>query len=112
MSIEVNQKVLGTDKDGFLNDPYQWEPAVSEAMADSDGVELTEQHWEVIRFLRDYYEVYEVAPDLRTLSKSLDRSLGADKASKTYLTGLFSEAPAKMACRYAGLPKPISGACV
>jgi tRNA 2-thiouridine synthesizing protein E len=112
MSIEINQKMIVTDKDGYLINAYQWEPAVAEAMADSDSVKLTEPHWEVIRFLRDYYEEYEVAPDLRTLSKALNGSLGADKGSKTYLAGLFSESPAKTACRYAGLPKPISGACV
>jgi len=112
MSIEVNQKRIVTDKEGFLVDAHQWEPTVAEAMADIDGVVLTEPHWEVIRFLRDYYQEYQIAPDLRTLTKVLGRSLGTDKASKTYLTGLFSQSPAKTACRYAGLPKPISGACV
>ena len=112
MSIEVNQKVILTDKDGFLVDAYQWEPAVAGAMADIDGVVLTEPHWEVIRFLRDYYEEYRVAPDLRTLTKALGSALGAGKGSKAQLTALFSESPAKTACRYAGLPKPISGACV
>lgn len=112
MSIELNEKVIETDKDGFLNNPYQWEPAVAEAMADIDGVVLTELHWEVLRFLRDYYEEYQVAPDIRTLSKALGSTLGADKGSKAQLTTLFSESPGKTACRYAGLPKPISGACV
>ena len=112
MSIKLNEKVIGTDKDGFLNDPNQWEPAVAEAMADIDGLVLTGLHWEVIRFLRDYYEEYQVAPDLRTLSKALGRAPGTDKGSKEQLTALFSGAPAKTACRYAGLPKPISGACV
>jgi tRNA 2-thiouridine synthesizing protein E len=112
MSIEINEKVIGTDKYGFLNDPNQWEPAIAEAMADIDGLVLTGLHWEVIRFLRDYYEEYQVAPDLRTLSKALGRAFGTDEGSKEQLTALFSGAPAKTACRYAGLPKPISGACV
>jgi tRNA 2-thiouridine synthesizing protein E len=112
MSIEVNEKVIETDLDGFLVDAYQWEPAVAEAMAGIDGIVLTELHWQVIRFLRDYYEEYQVAPDLRTLSKALGHALGTDKGSKEQLTALFSGAPAKTACRYAGLPKPIKGACV
>lgn len=112
MSIQLNEKMIGTDKDGFLNDPCQWEPAVAEAMAESDGVVLTEAHWSIINFLRDYYDRYEVAPDLRTLSKSLDRSLGTGKGSKAYIVTLFPLTPAETACRYAGLPKPISGACV
>ena len=112
MSIEINERLIETDKDGFLNDPSQWEPAVAVAMADIDGVVLTESHWEVLGFLRNYYEVYQIAPDLRTLSKTLGRSFGADKGSKAQLTALFFQSPAKTACRYAGLPKPISGACV
>ena len=112
MSIEINEKVIGTDKDGFLIDAYQWEPAVAEAMADIDGVVLTELHWEVIRFLRDYYEEFQIAPDLRTLSKIISGALGADKGSKEWLTTLFSGVPAKTACRYAGLPKPMKGACI
>ena len=112
MSIEVNEKEIVTDHDGFLVDAQQCEPAVAEAMAAIDGVALTDLHWEVIRFLRDYYDEYQIAPDLRTLSKVLGSALGADKGSKEWLTTLFFGAPAKTACRYAGLPKPIKGACV
>lgn len=112
MSIEINEKAIEIDKNGFLNDPGQWEPTVAKVMADIDGVELTESHWEVIKFLRDYYEESQIAPDLRTLSKALERALGADKGSKEWLTTLFSESPAKTACRYAGLPQPIRDTCV
>jgi tRNA 2-thiouridine synthesizing protein E len=112
MSYEINEKIIETDGDGFLSNPYEWEPAVAETMADVDGVTLTDAHWSIIRFLRDYYDVYEVAPDLRTLSKVLGRALGADKGNKEQLTALFSQSPAVTACQYAGLPKPIKGACV
>ena len=112
MSIEVNEKMIVTDHDGFLVDAQQWEPAVAEAMAAIDGVALTDLHWKVIRFLRDYFDEYQIAPDLRTLSKVLGSALSTDRGSKEQLTALFSGAPAKTACRYAGLPKPIKGACV
>ena len=112
MSLEINGKKIELDRDGFLSNLNEWEPALAEKMADVDGVKLTDAHWTIISFLRDYYDVYEVAPDLRALSKALERSLGPDKGNKAQLTALFSEAPAAAACRYAGLPKPISGACV
>ena len=112
MSIKVNEKVIEIDKDGFLIDSDQWEPAVAEAMANIDGFELTERHWEVINFLRDYYKKYQIAPDLRAMSKGLSHVLGVDKVGKEQLTSLFFGSPAKTACRYAGLPEPVSSACV
>jgi len=112
MSIEINDKVIELDKDGFLNDSDQWEPAVAKAMAVTDGVELNELHWEVIKFLRDYYKKYLIAPDIRVISTNLANVLGAGKRGKEELTILFSDSPDKTACRYAGLPKPVNSACV
>jgi tRNA 2-thiouridine synthesizing protein E len=112
MTIELNDKAISTDNDGFLIDPYQWKPDVASVMASIDSVTLTETHWEVIRFLRDYYTVYEIAPDDRILIKSLSKRLGASKGSKAYIAALFPGTPAETACRYAGLPKPIRGGCV
>ena len=111
MKLEINEKLIETDKEGFLSDPYQWEPAVAMTMADIDGIELNDGHWKIIKFLRNYYDVYSIAPDLRTLTKAIERS-NSPEINKAYLTALFPQSPAIMACRYAGLPKPISGACV
>jgi len=112
MSIVINNKVIELDKEGFLNDSDQWEPAVTKAMADIDGVALTELHWEVIMFCRDYYKKYQIAPDLRVISKGLVHAFGEGKRGKEDLVALFSGTPDKTACRYAGLPKPVSSACV
>ena len=111
MPIKLNKKLIEIDKDGFLVDPDQWEPAVAEAMADIDGFELTKRHWEVINCLRDYYNKYQIAPDLGAMSKGLSHVLGADKIGKEQLITLFLDSPAKTACKYAGLPEPVSSAC-
>jgi len=55
-TIEVNGKVLETDEEGYLQNLSDWSPEVAEYMAKQDGLELTENHWEVINFLREYYE--------------------------------------------------------
>lgn len=111
MSLEINGKLIETDNDGFLRDPYQWLPAITEAMADVDGVTLTDSHWAIIRLLRDHYDVYEIAPDLRALSKAIERSQGPGKGSKARLAALFPQSPAITASRYAGLPKPVRSGC-
>ena len=106
MGLEVAGTVLETDPEGFLRQLEDWDEGVAEAMAAADDVELTSAHWEVIQFLKDYYEEFQVAPPVRILTKAIGKRLGKDKANSRYLYQLFPQGPAKQACRYAGLPKP------
>jgi len=106
MPIEINGKTYETDEEGYLADLNAWEPAVATAMAQADDTELTENHWEVINFLREYYEEYQIAPAVRVLTKAIGKKLGKDKGNSKYLYELFPYGPAKQACKYAGLPKP------
>ena len=106
MALEVNGKNYEVDEEGYLADLNQWEPEVATAMAKLDDTELTDAHWEVINFLREYYEEYQIAPAVRVLTKAIGKKLGADKGNSKYLYELFPYGPAKQACKYAGLPKP------
>ena len=106
MSIEVNGKNLETDEEGYLANLNDWEPEVATAMAKLEDVELTENHWEVINFLREYYEEYQIAPAVRVLTKAVGKRLGKEKGNSKYLYELFPYGPGKQACKYAGLPKP------
>ena len=106
MSIEINGKVLETDEEGYIQVLADWSPDVAEVMAKEDDCDLSEHHWEVINFLRDYYDEYQVAPAVRVLTKAIGKKLGKDKGNSKYLYQLFPYGPAKQACRYAGLPKP------
>ena len=104
--LQMEDRVLETDEEGYLERLEDWEASVAEEMARSDGLELTENHWEVIRFLREYYDEYRIAPAIRILTKAMARKLGREKGNTRYLYQLFPQGPAKQACRYAGLPKP------
>ncbi len=106
MPIEVNGKSLETDEEGYLANINEWVPEVAEVMAQQDDLALTSDHWEIIRFLREYYEEYQIAPAVRVLTKAVAKKLGADKGNSKYLYALFPYGPGKQACRYAGLPKP------
>ncbi|WP_025769952.1 TusE/DsrC/DsvC family sulfur relay protein [Thioalkalivibrio sp. HK1] len=106
MALEVNGKTLDTDEEGYLSNLGDWVPEVAQAMADADECELTDNHWEVINFLREYYEEYQIAPAVRVLTKAIGKKLGQDKGNSRYLYQLYPYGPAKQACRYAGLPKP------
>ena len=106
MSIHVNGKDLDTDEEGYIRILAEWSPEVAEHMAKDDECELSENHWQVINFLRDYYDEYQVAPAVRVLTKAIGKKLGKDKGNSKYLYELFPYGPAKQACKYAGLPKP------
>jgi len=106
MSVEVNGKTYETDEEGYLANLAEWEPDVATVMAEIDDCELSDNHWEVINFLREYYEEYQIAPAVRVLTKAIGKKLGKDKGSSKYLFELYPYGPAKQACKYAGLPKP------
>jgi tRNA 2-thiouridine synthesizing protein E len=106
MAIEVNGKSFEVDEEGYLANLTEWEPAIADVMAKEDDCELTESHWEVINFLREYYEEYQIAPAVRVLTKAIGKKLGKEKGNSKYLYELFPYGPGKQACKYAGLPKP------
>ena len=106
MALEVNGKTYETDEEGYLANLSEWTPELATAMAAADGAELTDAHWEVINFLREYYDEYQIAPAVRVLTKAIGKKLGKDKGNSKYLYELFPYGPAKQACKYAGLPKP------
>jgi tRNA 2-thiouridine synthesizing protein E len=106
MSINLNGKILDTDEDGYLSNLADWSEEVTKKMAADDHCHLTDEHWEVINFLRDYYVEYKIAPPIRVLTKAIGKKLGLEKGNSRYLYELFPYGPAKQACRYAGLPKP------
>jgi len=106
MPIEVNGKSLEVDEEGYLANLNEWEPAVAEVMAKDGGLELSDDHWEIINFLREYYEEYQIAPAVRVLTKAVGKKLGKEKGNSKYLYELFPYGPGKQACKLAGLPKP------
>ena len=106
MTIEVNGKILETDEEGYLANLNDWEKEVASVMAEAEDLELGDDHWEIINFLREYYEEYQIAPAVRVLTKAVGKKLGKDKGNSKYLYELFPYGPAKQACKFAGLPKP------
>ena len=106
MPLEVNGKTYETDEEGYLSNLSEWNEDVAKALAVSEGLEMTDNHWEVVNFLREYYSEYQIAPAVRVLTKAIGKKLGKDKGNSKYLYELFPYGPAKQACKIAGLPKP------
>ena len=106
MPLVVNGQTIETDEEGYLSNRSDWTEEVAAEMAKLDNAALESNHWEVINFLREYYEEYQIAPAVRVLTKAIGKKLGPDKGNSKYLYELFPYGPAKQACKYAGLPKP------
>jgi tRNA 2-thiouridine synthesizing protein E len=105
-TIEVNGKTVELDEENYMVDLSEWNEDIAKVLAAQDNMELTDNHWEVIKFLREYYQEFQIAPAVRVLTKEIGKKLGPDKGNSKYLYELFPYGPAKQACRFAGLPKP------
>ena len=98
--MQVGDKAIEFDKDGFMVDPKQWDDAVAQAIAREEGIEeISAQHWAVVNFIRAYWKEHDLAPPVRLLCKESGVSIRD-------VYKLFTSGPARGACRIAGLPKP------
>lgn len=88
-----------TDEEGFLVDSEKWSKEIAEILAKKDVPEgLTDEHWKVVAFMRDYYETYGTVPPVRILSRRTNLTLRRIKQ-------LFPSGLTKGACKIAGIPR-------
>jgi dissimilatory sulfite reductase related protein len=99
-TLEIEGRTFEVDEDGFLQDPDLWNEEVARLFAKTEGIqEMTDEHWKVVHYLRNYYLEFNIAPMIRKVCKDT-----GFKLKKIY--ELFPSGPAKGACKVAGLPKP------
>jgi tRNA 2-thiouridine synthesizing protein E len=96
----IADHTIEVDAEGFLQKPEQWTEDLGVEIAREMGIDpLTDQHWQVIRFMRDRYLQTGQAPSIRTLGKE-------SGVTTKELYRLFPKGPAKLAARIGGIPKP------
>jgi TusE/DsrC/DsvC family sulfur relay protein len=105
-SIEFNGKTYEVDEEGYLVNLSDWSVELANHLAKIENIEMSPNHWEVVNYLRKYYDEYQIAPAVRVLTKAIGKALGPDKGNSAYLYELFPYGPAKQACKIAGLAKP------
>ncbi len=91
------------DKEGYLVNPEDWNDDEAFRAAAAEGIALTEEHWTVIRFMRDYWEEHQIAPDSRHAIRHLTQETGADR---NRLFELFPFGYVQQACKIAGMKRP------
>lgn len=101
-----NGQQYPTDSQGYLLDSTQWTEALATEIAQLESVFLTDEHWQVVFFVREFYLEFNTSPAIRALVKAMQKKYGAELVNSRYLYRLFPEGPAKQATKIAGLPKP------
>lgn len=105
MSYTVNGRELETDKEGYLLEA-DYDDDVVPVIAAAENITLTDDHWKVVRYLRDEYREHGHTPNFRNMLKGLAAGVlpGCDSKS---LYDLFPTGPAKQGAKVAGLPQPL-----
>lgn len=98
---------IETDSEGYLKNSREWSEPLAQAIAEKESIELSPEHWEVVRFVRDFYLEFNTSPAIRMLVKAMGNKFGEEKGNSRYLYRLFPKGPAKQATKIAGLPKPV-----
>ncbi|MGV3346056.1 TusE/DsrC/DsvC family sulfur relay protein [Enterobacteriaceae bacterium LUAb1] len=101
-----NGKEIVRDAQGYLKQMNDWNEALALLLAAEDNITMTEAHWEIVFFVRDFYQEFNTSPAIRMLVKAMKQKYGEEKGNSRYLFRLFPEGPAKQATKIAGLPKP------
>lgn len=97
-------RVPEVDAEGYLTDPNNWSETLAIEFARQENIQLTDDHWDVIRFMREYYEQHQIIPDARFAIKHLVARLGKESRNKIF--ELFPYGYVKQACRIAGMRRP------
>ena len=98
--IQVGDADVEFDQDGFMVAPELWDDAVARAIAEDEGIdEMSEEHWKIVNFIREYWKEHDLAPPVRLICTDVGVSV-------RQIYKLFTSGPARGACRVAGLPKP------
>lgn len=102
--LNVNGKTILTDSEGYIVNLDEWSESFVSAQAGAEGLELTKEHWEVIFFLREYYQEHGVQCEVRKMVRYFKTAWGKERGNSTYLHRIFPRGgPQKQGNRLAGL---------
>jgi tRNA 2-thiouridine synthesizing protein E len=103
-TLEAIDVMPELDAEGYLVEPGEWNERVAHELARRIDIDLNDEHWEVLRFMRDYYEDHQVAADARHVIKHLEQRGVGD--GRNHLFGLFPYGYVAQACKIAGMKRP------
>lgn len=100
-----NAHALETDPEGNLFDLEHWSPLVAQHLAETEGIVLSDEHWEIIIYLRERHRQHGMASSAREILRELEEKFCQGRGRKE-LYELFPGGPVSQASRIGGLPLP------
>ena len=106
MAIIVNNTEVETTPSGFIVNASDWNESVAQAIAETEEIEMTDKHWDLIHYLRDeYFNNNENQPNTRNIVKTMQKKWNDKNVSAKTLYDLFPKDPSKQGGRIGGLPE-------
>jgi tRNA 2-thiouridine synthesizing protein E len=103
----VDDAAMRRDDEGYLIEPEDWSPEIAETLAAEEGLDLGEDHWLILNYVRDYFTLHLITPDIRHVARYFAEHEGCDKkAAKARLFELFPYGYVKQTCKIAGMKRP------
>lgn len=104
MNTAVVMEMPARDAEGYLIEPSEWSEVVAAALAEEIGIELSDAHWDAIRFMRQYYEEHQVSADARHVIKHIEQRHSGEGHKRLF--ELFPYGYPAQACKIAGMKRP------
>ncbi|MFN6961080.1 MAG: TusE/DsrC/DsvC family sulfur relay protein [Rhodocyclaceae bacterium] len=102
--LRVGDKEIELDQEGYIQDMDAWSEDFARALAAEEGLVLTDEHWQVIHFIRERYAERHVQPQVRDMIKHFREVWGPERGNNHYLHELFPKGgPQKQGNRLAGM---------
>lgn len=105
MNAMIQPPLPERDNEGYLKNPHEWSDDLARRLAEEADLQLGDEHWQVLGFIRDYYAEHEAVPEARTLLRGLP--WGTPREAKQRLYRLFPGGYGQQACKIAGMRKPL-----
>lgn len=106
MIVDNDGHTLLSDGEGYLVVPEEWDESAAAQLAALESLALTDEHWQVIGFMRRYYDEHQVAADARFVIKFMAEEMGLGKKARNHLFKLFPYGYVQQACKVAGMKRP------
>ncbi|MGV6806441.1 MAG: TusE/DsrC/DsvC family sulfur relay protein [bacterium] len=110
MQLEVNGRQIEANAQGYLLHPEEWNEEVCKEIAAQDNIELFVDHWELIWYVREYYEEKQTCPTMHTMIKDLapkkSERFSTAKEYEKHIYSLFPRDACHQVCKLAGIPMP------
>lgn len=109
MVYAIGGKDIETNDQGFLCNLDEWSEDYTEKMARQDGIELYDDHWELILYFREYFNENQTTPTMHKVVRELgnkNHHFHNQKAYEKHIYQLFPTGPTHEVCKLAGLPMP------